>query len=62
MKKKKRYWVLDARTGKDYICDGMSIKEVADKLGAKSSQLRIERFKYLDTTGRTIYDTPYEGY
>ena len=68
MMKKKRYWALDARTGKNYICDAWNKKELAAKLAVKSSLLRIERFTFIKesclqaTGGKTIYDIPFEGY
>jgi len=66
--KKKRYWVMDCRTGKNFICDGWNKKEIADKLGIKSTLLRIEKITYIPeaclqaTGGKTLYDVPFEGY
>ena len=60
--RKKRYWLMNAKTGKDYICDALSKNQVAEKLGIKKEVLRIERFHYLQEQGKTIYDIPMEGY
>ena len=63
MLRKKRYWALDCKTGKDYICDAWNKQELAQKLGVKKSLIRIERFRFIsDTSGKTIYDIPFEGY
>jgi len=63
MSRKKRYWVMDCRTGKNYICDAWNKKELATKLGIKKSLLRIERFRYIsEFSGKTLYDIPFEGY
>ncbi len=60
--RKKRYWVMNAQTGKDYICDATSKKQVAERLGVKKEMLRVERFHYLPEQGKTMYDIPMEGY
>lgn len=65
---KKRYWVMDCRTGKNFICDDWNKKELAIKIGVNPKGLRIERFRFikntclLATSGKTIYDIPFEEY
>ena len=43
MKTIKRYWIMDIRTGEEFVTDGDDIKEVSEKTGIPKKYIRIEK-------------------
>ena len=58
----KRYWLMNVRTGDNWMCDAQSKGEAARKLGVKIDLLRIERMRHLRETDKTtLFAIPWNG-